>query len=806
MPNPAPTTTAEDDRPYHMRAGMEPLPGYRLIGPLGRGGFGEVWKCEAPGGLHKAVKFVFADEDNSAGDNSSLRQEYEAFQHIKSIRHPFLLTQERVELVETTLVMVMELADEHLMDRFNACRQEGQYGIPREELLTYLKDSAEALDFMSGRYGLQHLDIKPANIFIIAGHAKVGDYGLVSRHQAAAKDKQNRGLTPRYCAPEVVRGQIDPRSDQYSLALVYQEVLTGTFPFQAKSVQQMLLQHAMAQPDLSGLPECDRWPVNRALSKNPNDRFPTCIEFVQELVGAMGSGAAWGNQASGRMQRPGGGGSHLGAMPVDDTPGGPDAMHVTPPPGGGGSAARLITAQQRNNPGSNLGRLPGAPGSNLVTPGQLHTQTRPPGSGFTPAQPGGYPAPQPGGYPAPQPPAGYPQPQGYGAPPTGYGPQPGYGAPPQGYGPPPGYPPQPQGYPPQQPGYPPQQPGYPPPQGYALPPGYGQQPPPGYGPPNGGDMVDLVSLSPSSSTIPPMSRTDRSLPGQMPPPQRMDRTLRSVPAAVPLTVKHRVSEPVTQLDDIRSICDTNRLAGGYGNELRPPELGAFLDAILWGATNGVGVPRHTGEPVPHNDGSWSSRFPLKPVAGVVRLKLDVLREQWKAEISQPDLSTFVIRRTVESGGWFSSKKGGLEIVCRLPSAAVAMAEMEIVGRVWGQVEPQVQQNAAHNLPVMMEDIRKQLQNVEDRRRAIRVPTETPITLYPVHGDGVVLRAVEARGRDVSSGGICCEVGSPIETSYAFVAFSSIPSVAGWGLLARFLRNHPQGGSLVLAGKFRTDLL
>ena len=61
----------------------EPIPGYKLISPLGSGGFGEVWKCVAPGGLMKAVKFV-GGESNAGGSLAS--QEFEAIERIKSIR------------------------------------------------------------------------------------------------------------------------------------------------------------------------------------------------------------------------------------------------------------------------------------------------------------------------------------------------------------------------------------------------------------------------------------------------------------------------------------------------------------------------------------------------------------------------------------------------------------------------------------------------------------------------------------------------------------------------------------------------
>jgi serine/threonine protein kinase len=283
----SPATSGDDPntRSFAHRRGEEPLPGYTLLEPLGRGGFGEVWKCEAPGGLHKAVKFVGANGDGFADDGTAeLEQELAAFQQIKAIRHPFLLTLERVELVGGELVMVMELADRQLHDRFQECVAGGLPGIPRGELLGCLADAAEALDMIAARFGLQHLDVKPANLFLTSGRVKVGDYGLVSRLEGA--EGRTRGLTPRYVSPEALQGKPSPRSDQYSLAVVYHELLTGALPYPANNPRQLMLQHLAMTPDLARLPEHDRPAVGRALAKTPDERFPSCLDFVRALLAA----------------------------------------------------------------------------------------------------------------------------------------------------------------------------------------------------------------------------------------------------------------------------------------------------------------------------------------------------------------------------------------------------------------------------------------------------------------------------------------------------------------------------------------
>jgi hypothetical protein len=264
----------------------EPLPGYRLIAPLGSGGFGEVWKCEVPGGIVKAMKFVYGNLNSVDVDAARAEQELHALQRIREVRHPFVCSLDRIENVSGELIIVMELAEKTLHDMFVECQASGLIGIPRADLLRYLRDAAEALDHMNDKHKLQHLDVKPRNLFLIGDRVKVADFGLVKHLERLSASGLLGGVTPLYAAPETFNGKITERSDQYSLAVVYQELLTGHRPFVGKNVRQLAQAHLQGDPDVRALPEADRPIILRALSKDPAKRFPNCMAFIRALYTA----------------------------------------------------------------------------------------------------------------------------------------------------------------------------------------------------------------------------------------------------------------------------------------------------------------------------------------------------------------------------------------------------------------------------------------------------------------------------------------------------------------------------------------
>lgn len=259
-------------------AGFEPIPGYVLREKLGAGGFGEVWLADAPGGLKKALKFVFGSIDDSRAAG-----ELKALQRIRQVNHPFVLSLERIEIINGQLIVVTELADGSLHDRYCEMHKRGLAGIPRDRLLRYLGDAADALDYICQQYDLQHLDVKPANLLLVADRTKIADFGLIKDLQRT-NNSLISGLTPTYAAPEMFDGRPGRNSDQYSLAIVYQEMLTGVFPFQGRTTAQLATEHLNKAPNLESLPVSDRPVIARALSKKPSQRFSSCREMIDHLI------------------------------------------------------------------------------------------------------------------------------------------------------------------------------------------------------------------------------------------------------------------------------------------------------------------------------------------------------------------------------------------------------------------------------------------------------------------------------------------------------------------------------------------
>jgi eukaryotic-like serine/threonine-protein kinase len=274
-------TAVVTDRPVGRglpAGGLPEISGYQLIERIGLGGYGEVWRALGPGGFPKAVKILYGQIDGPQAET-----ELKSLNLMRELRHPFLLNVERVEFVNGKLIVVTELADRGLDQRFDEAVRAGARGIPREELIAYLRDVADALDFMSEHHGLQHLDIKPENLLIQGNHAKVGDFGL-TKCVGLTNVSMVNGFTPLYAPPELFEGQPSCNSDQYSLAIVYQMMLTGIPPFNGRTAAHLTSQHLRGTPDLTALPVSDRGIVARALSRNPATRFSGCRMFIDELA------------------------------------------------------------------------------------------------------------------------------------------------------------------------------------------------------------------------------------------------------------------------------------------------------------------------------------------------------------------------------------------------------------------------------------------------------------------------------------------------------------------------------------------
>jgi serine/threonine protein kinase len=252
--------------------------GYRLRKRIHAGAFGEVWSAVAPGAVKVAVKILYRPV---AQDEHQRR----ALDLIKNLNHPYLLKTQAYWVEDGRLHIAMELADTSLRERLRRYLRR-RSGIPTDDLLVYLTESAEALDYVHAQ-GLLHRNIKPDNILLLKGHVKIGDFSQV------CEDAAQRGVYGGafgYTAPECYHGTARPQSDQYSLAISYVELRRGRRPFPARtSVDLAMTDTVEGSPDLGDLARAEKAVLLKALAKNPAERYPSCRDFAATVDEAVRS-------------------------------------------------------------------------------------------------------------------------------------------------------------------------------------------------------------------------------------------------------------------------------------------------------------------------------------------------------------------------------------------------------------------------------------------------------------------------------------------------------------------------------------
>lgn len=268
----------------------EVIAGYTIVRSLGAGGMGEVYLAQHPRlPRYDALKVLAA----SVCADSEYRQRFTREAEIAAtLWHPHIVEIHDRGDVDGQLWIAMDYVEG--TDAGELIEDEYTEGMPPDLVLRMIMAVAEALDYAHEK-GLTHRDVKPANILIANAGASgerilLADFGIARRADDTSKlTGTNMTVgTVAYAAPEQLTGdRIDGRADQYALAATAYQLLTGSPPFQHSNPAVVISQHLTATPPPIGArrPELSSLgPVfDKALAKQPSDRFAKCVDFARAL-------------------------------------------------------------------------------------------------------------------------------------------------------------------------------------------------------------------------------------------------------------------------------------------------------------------------------------------------------------------------------------------------------------------------------------------------------------------------------------------------------------------------------------------
>jgi Protein kinase domain len=261
------------------------LAGYRIEGVLGRGGMGVVYRAtELALDRPVALKLIAPE---LAGDASFRERFLRESRLAASLDHAGILPVYAAGEADGELYLATRFVDG---TDLRSILDGGP--LPPQRALALVDQVADALDAAHAR-GLVHRDVKPGNVLVdAADHCYLADFGLTTQLGAGGTTASGRlAGSLDYLAPEQIRrGDVDGRTDQYALACVLYELLSGAPPFRRETEAQTLWAHMQEEPPtLLGYSEID--PVlARALAKEQEERYETCNAFVDDARAALGLG------------------------------------------------------------------------------------------------------------------------------------------------------------------------------------------------------------------------------------------------------------------------------------------------------------------------------------------------------------------------------------------------------------------------------------------------------------------------------------------------------------------------------------